>query len=691
MKINIDVIDGLAVVDFLNPPVNALSVANGFVGKLTTSIHETLQRRDVDALMLKTQGRIFSAGADIAEFDGSPEKLNRIRELNNLVETAQKPIIACLHGVVLGGGLELALACHYRIAAPATRLGLPEVKLGLLPGGGGTQRLPRLVGPLHALRMMLSGDIIDTSTALEWGVLDGLYHDDPEKLVRDFIMRGVRPTSQISCSVLPLDFISTELNRRTGKKTQSKAPDYIAQCVEVSVTQSFEQGLKVEQNLFDKLLKSDVSLGLRHTFFGQRTVSKIPNLQQGGQGVDINSVAVIGGGLMGTGIAIALLNADLPLILIDRSADVLETAKQRISQAFDKAVQRGRVDLETANKRLALLGMSQNIEDVSEADLIIEAVFEKMEVKKSVFEALDRVAKPGAILASNTSTLDLDVIAGFTKRPESVVGLHFFSPANIMKLLEIIRGKGTRDNVLAASLVFAKRVNKIGVIAGNCDGFIGNRMFEEYLRQAYFLLEEGALPEQVDSALEKWGMAMGPLKTMDLAGQDIGFDIRARRKIEQPDRPYSRIPDIICEMERYGQKTGAGFYLYPDGRKAIVDPEINSIIVAYSKSIKMKRRDITDDEIIDRCIGALINEGANILDEKIAYRSVDIDMIWLNGYGFPRERGGPMFYADRVGPQTIAGRMREFAKGPNGWAMQPTSFLSEIAQEGKKFGQVHNG
>lgn len=446
--------------------------------------------------------------------------------------------------------------------------------------------------------------------------------------------------------------------------------------------------------LSENFMKNDVKLddGLAlNDFKNTPSIAKIPHLKTNAKTDEINSCAVIGGGLMGTGIATALLKANLSVVLIDRSNDVLKRARQSIEATFAKDVKRGRITKKISRSRLGLLQISQTIEDVKDADLIIEAVFEQMDVKKQVFEAIDLMAKKTAILASNTSSLDLDTIANFTNRPEQVVGLHFFSPANIMKLLEIVRGDRTDENVLAAALSFAKQINKIGVVAGNCDGFIGNRMFEEYLRQAYFLLEEGALPHQVDNALEQWGMAMGPLKTMDLAGQDIGYEIRKRRMQVYPDQPYSKIPDLICEMGRYGQKTGAGFYLYPNGRKPVPDPKIDQMIQEHSHSIGCKRREISDNEILERCIGALINEGAKILSEGMAYRCVDVDMVWLHGYGFPKERGGPMFYADRMGPDVIHEQLKRYSKQINGRALKPSALFSSVVTKGMKISEVEHG
>jgi len=448
---------------------------------------------------------------------------------------------------------------------------------------------------------------------------------------------------------------------------------------------TLSEGLAFEAERFGVLMASEASLGLRHAFFGQRLVAKIPGLARDIQPALIRQVAVVGGGLMGTGIATAVLNGGLSVVLIEPREDALEKAKQTIAATIEKDVQRGRLSAEAGAGRIAALTVASSLAAAADADLVIEAVFEDMAVKTGVFSALEKIVKPGAILASNTSTLDLDAIAAVLADPSRVVGLHFFSPANIMKLLEVVRGRGTAPAVLATAMAFAKRINKVGVVAGVCDGFIGNRIFEEYLRQAYFLAEDGALPQQVDAAMEAWGMAMGPFRTMDLAGQDIGWSIRKRRAVEQPDRPYSEFLDRVCELGRFGQKTGKGVYLYPDGRTAKVDPEIDALLLAHCEQKGLRRRPVEDAEIVQRCLYAMINEGARILEEGIAYRPVDIDIIYLNGYGFPAERGGPMFHADRIGlPEVLAG-IESLAKERQGWVWRPAGLLRDLIARGENF------
>ncbi|MEQ1717826.1 MAG: 3-hydroxyacyl-CoA dehydrogenase NAD-binding domain-containing protein, partial [Hyphomicrobium sp.] len=494
-----------------------------------------------------------------------------------------------------------------------------------------------------------------------------------------------RPTSLRSLDPAAIDTVRQAQGQKR-KRSLNRAPGCILQCVEAAATGNFADGLVIEARLFSELLASEASQGLRHAFFGQRQVAIIPGMPESIKPQSIAKTAVAGAGLMGTGIALTLLNAGLPVTLVEPRTEALDKAGASIAASLKRDVEKGRITLDTATARFAALECASDLAATASADLIIEAVFEDINVKRQVFAALDAAAKPSAILASNTSTLPLDVIAGFTKRPGQVVGLHFFSPANIMRLVEIVRGAETELQVLATAMEFVKRLGKVGVVAGVCDGFIGNRIFEEYLRQVYQLLEEGALPQQIDTALENWGMAMGPLRTMDLAGQDIGWSIRQRRAAEQPGRPYSKLPDLVCELGRFGQKTGKGFYLYRDGRTAETDPDIDALVIGHSADIGMTRRSISDDEIVSRTVLAMVNEGARILAEGIAYRAVDIDMIYLNGYGFPAERGGPMFYADRLGLQNVLKTIEGYAQGSNGWSWEPAPLLVALAKSKSHFG-----
>lgn len=694
MKVWLQPRDGIAVITFSNPPVNALSAGNGLIA----SIHEEIERAagdsSVKAIVITGDGKMFSAGADIEEFESNP-KLNAesIRNLISMMERVQKPIVAAIHGMCLGGGLEFALAASARIAAAKSRLGLPEVSLGLLPGGGGTQRLPRLIGIGPALDMMLSGRMVEASEALASGLIDRIAEGDlieaacglADELADAPRVARISERSPKDASTVDFAGVRNALDARGGKLL---ARQLIVDCVEATATLGFAEGFELEGRKFETLRLSSESRGLRHNFFAERAVARIPN--GGGTPRPIEGAGVIGAGTMGTGITIALLSANIPVVLIETNPQSLERSVGNIEKTFAGMVEKKRMSAEQAAQCATLLRPSTDMGDLRDADLIIEAVFESMDVKRSVFQQLDRIAKPSAILASNTSMLDVNVIAGFTGRPENVLGTHFFSPANIMRLLEIVRGDKTSADTLATVMEFARKIRKVGVVAGVCDGFIGNRMFEEMQRQAYLLLEIGALPEQIDRALEAWGMAMGTLRVMDLAGNDIGLANRQRRAIDQPDRPYSKIPDIIAQMGRYGQKTGAGFYLYPNGsRKAVVDPEITALILDYCAQNGIARREVSDEEIVERCIYAIINEGAKILEEGIAYRPLDIDAVWTNGYGFPAHRGGPMFYADEIGLAHIVEKIRSFENGPAGWAWKPAPMLVKLAEEKSDFGSLN--
>jgi 3-hydroxyacyl-CoA dehydrogenase len=657
---------------------------------LGQAISDALADPLVGALVVSSQGKCFSGGADLFDLDTRDDTLDRLRSLtSNIIEDAPKPIVIAIQGFALGGGFELALAGHYRVCTPDAEFALPEVKLGLLPGAGGTQRLPRLVGKKLALEMMLSGNRVPASVALEAGLVDVVAQDDLRAAAVAFAAKCV------GCKPRRTKELPIRCDLATGEveisRLSTQAEHFIVRCIEAAVCQTFSEGMALEKQLFEELRVSEVSRGLRHVFFGQRQVSRIPGVKSPKAVSPINSVAVVGAGTMGTGITAALINSGLKVNLIEPREQVLDRAIEKIGDLLRREVAKGRISATTAEERLDLVSPSPSMATISDADLIIEAVFEDAAIKQKVFKELDKSAKSSALLATNTSTLNVDAIASVTNRAERVVGLHFFSPANVMKLVEVVRGAKTSGETLSAALNFTKRIGKVGVVAGVCDGFIGNRMFEEYLRQAYFLLEEGALPQQVDVALEEFGMAMGPFKVMDLAGQDVGWSIRKRRAVEQPDRPYSGIPDLVCEMGRYGQKTGAGFYLYPDGRTPQVDPFIDALVMGYSKGAG-SRRDIGNQEIVERCIFALVNEGAKILTEGVAYRAVDVDMVYIFGYGFPRARGGPMFYAERLGLHDVLQKIVGFQSGANGWAWSPAApLLVELAQSGGGFSGWSNG
>jgi 3-hydroxyacyl-CoA dehydrogenase len=678
--------DGIAVLQLDNPPVNA--VASWVPGSLIEALLHQMNSSDISGIVLSGAGRCFSAGADIAGFDRPDTGENGLRALMVALDSATKPVVAALHGYAFGGGLEIAMAAHWRVAAAGTRLGLPEINLGLLPGAGGTQRLPRLVGIARALEMMTSGKPIDAAAAHAAGLVDELADGDVVAAAMALARAsGVRRVRDI---VVAPDDAALAAARAQAATRKLRGPVLLAiiDCVADAAGLPFDTAIALEAERFGGLLASDASRGLRHAFFAERAVARVPGLPLV-DALDIGAVAVIGAGTMGSGIAIALLEAGIAVTLIEQREDALAAGAARVRDTIQGQVKRGRIGQAVADARIAALSVSTALADVAAADVVIEAVFEDLEVKRSVFAALGRLARPEAMLASNTSTLDVDLIAEAAMGPERVVGLHFFSPANIMRLLEVVRGARTSPVVLARAMALAKRIGKVGVVAGVCDGFIGNRMFEEYLRQAYLLIEEGALPAQVDDAMEVWGFALGPLRVMDLAGQDIGWSIRKRRAIEQPDRPYSTLPDLICEQGRFGQKTGAGWYLYPDGRKPLHDATIDALVVAHSAMIGLQRRSVGDAEIVERCSLALINEGAKLLGEGIAARPLDVDQVWLHGYGFPAERGGPMFQADMMGLPFVLDRLNALSAGREGWAFRPAPLIEQLVAEGRNFGSLN--
>ncbi|ARQ13824.1 3-hydroxyacyl-CoA dehydrogenase/enoyl-CoA hydratase/dodecenoyl-CoA isomerase protein (plasmid) [Rhizobium etli] len=676
------------VIHFDNPPVNALAVGGGLVQDIERRVARAQTDNSVESIILTGGSSVFSAGADIADFEGAPERIDAIRVLMQTVENSKKPIVAAIGGLCLGGGLELAVAAHYRVASSTAKFAFPEISLGLLPGGGGTQRSPRLAGAAKAIDLMLSGKAISAAEALEIGLIDRVADGDVLDFALAVAATGLAGLARKS-GQLPVPADLADAIEEAGHRPRlTDAGQKIIDCVRAIADEDLEAGLKLEADHFGELMLSETSRALRHAFFGRRMVARIPGGTRAGSR-PVSRVTVVGGGLMGTGIAIALLNADLAVSVVEPRPDALAKCRAGIDTSLRRDADKGRISSEVSERRLAALSVTQTLDEAVESDLYIEAVFEDMGAKRDVFEALDRVAPPDAILASNTSTLDLDAIAQFTARPASVVGLHFFSPANIMRLLEVVRGAKTAPETLASAMTFAKRIGKTGVVAGVCDGFIGNRVFEEYLRQAWFLLEEGASPQQVDRALEAFGMAMGPCRVMDLAGQDIGWNIRKRRAVEQPGRPYSKVPDLICELGRFGQKTGAGFYQYPDGRTPQIDPLVEDLIVAHSREIHLDRRVIADGEIVERCIFAMINEGAKLVGEGIAYRPVDVDIVYLDGYGFPASRGGPMFYADQIGLSRLLEKMQQFEGGHHGWAWEPAPLILDLAKKNQTFGDLN--
>lgn len=689
MKVRSFIEAGAARLIIDNPPVNALSLSKGVIASLTDMLQAVLDDAAVTHVTLEGAGGRFSAGADITDFDLPREQIEPTRNLLNLVTSARKPVIALITGEAFGGGLELALACHARISTPEARLGLPEINLGLLPGSGGTQRMPRLVGVASALDMMLTGKPISGADAHSLGLVYGVHEQDQLRHAADALaVRGLPPHLGRSAAA-QCEELEHMREKHAGMLDRSLAARHIVACVEAAIDEPLDKGLRLEADYFDELMTSAQSRALRYAFLSERSVARLPGLEDVA-GRRVTSVGVVGGGTMGSGIAAAAIEAGFNVILTDTSADMLARAETVISGIFDRDVAKGRITPGQARERMARLSLADDYSGFRDAELIVEAVFEDMAVKQAVLCALDSVVPPDCILASNTSTLDIDALAAATASPARVIGLHFFSPAHIMRLLEIVRGRATAPDVVATALAVAKRMRKVPVVAGVCDGFIGNRMFEEMLRQAYQLLEEGALPEQVDGALERFGMAMGPLKVMDLAGQDIGYKIRQRRMAEYPDRPYSIVPDILCEQGRLGQKAKAGFYDYPDGRKAVRSDAVDDMIRRISAERGIARRSICDDEIVERCIFALINEGAKIVEEGIAARPLDVDMVWLNGYGFPRDRGGPMFYADELGLPYVLARITSFGELTEGWAWKPASLLVTLADAGRSLASLNS-
>ncbi len=692
--VTIDRKDAVSVITIDNPPVNALSqsVREG----LMACVDEANSDSETKSIVILCAGRTFIAGADIREFDKPPEAPH-LPDIVATIEASDKPVLAAIHGTALGGGFEVALGCHYRIAKADAAVGLPEVKLGLLPGASGTQRLPRVTGVEKALDMMLSGNPLRADAALEAGAIDKVAtHDDfrSEALAyaEELIDSGPRRIREMDVQPVASTLFDERCKSIAAKTRGLISPKKIIRCVELSTTVDFDEGCKAEREFFMECKASSQSSGLRHAFFAERTVSKVPGVSKDNGKRDINSVAVIGAGTMGAGIGYGSLNAGCELILIDNNDESLQRGQKTIESLYQAGVDRGKVSNAQMDEGLGRLTTSQDYADLSDVDLVIEAVFENMAIKKEVFGKLDEVCKKGAILATNTSTLDIDEIAAATKRPEDVIGLHFFSPAHIMRLLEIVRGADTSNEVIASSLDVAKRLGKIGVVVGNCFGFVGNRMLYSYGRENQRLLLEGAAPEYIDKVLYDWGMAMGPNAVGDLAGLDVGYKIRQERTDLPDDPTFYRIADMLAEQGRYGQKTGKGMYLYEQGSRApIPDPEVQEMINSEAAQLGVEQRDINEDEIIERCIFGLIVEGARILEDGIAARASDIDVIWINGYGFPRHRGGPMHYADSIGAEKICAEIARFRKIPGLEYWQVPNSLNNMVKNRSKFADLAGG
>jgi len=683
----------VAVVTLNNPPVNGLGLETRTAA--VNAIRQAEADDAVKAIVITGAGKAFSGGADIREFN-SPKALTEptLHTLIRVVESSSKPTVAAIHTVCMGGGLELALGCNYRVALPGAQVALPEVKLGLLPGAGGTQRLPRVLGLEMALNMVVSGTPVASEKLAGTALFDEVFAAGTELLPAAIAfaekVADARPLPKVRDRKVdyPNHEAFLQFSRNTVKAMAGPFPAPL-ECVETvaaSITKPFEEGLKFERERFLHLAQTPESKALRHAFFAERAASKVPDVPSDTPVRTIARAAVIGAGTMGGGIAMNFANAGIPVTILETKQEALDKGLATIRKNYENTVKKGKLTQEKGEQRIGLITGTLAYEDIAGADIVVEAVFEDMGVKETVFRKLDEVMKPGAILASNTSTLDLDRIAAFTQRPQDVIGLHFFSPANVMKLLEIVRGKETGKDVLATALALSKKIKKTGVVSGVCDGFIGNRMLEQYLRQAFFLLEEGALPEQVDAAIEKFGFAMGPFRMSDLAGNDIGWYIRKRRAVESPEIAYSKTADLLCEQGRFGQKTGAGWYDYQAGdRKAYPSQLVNDMIVKHSQDIGVERRAIPDSEIVERLVYALANEGAKILEEGIALRASDIDMVYLTGYGFPLHRGGPMFYADSVGLPNVLDAIRGYARGRHGDAWAPAPLLVQRAGENRGF------
>ncbi len=685
--------DGIAVIAMNNPPVNGLGHA------LRTGIMDGLKKAAADpavkAIVLAGSAKAFSGGADIREFNTPKASLPpTLHEIIAAQDASAKTIVAAIGGFAMGGGLELALGCHYRVAAPKAQLALPEVKLGILPGAGGTQRLPRVVPAAEALRMMTTGEPIPAEKARELGLVDEIAAGDLLEAALAYAQRlategkGPRRVRDMKPKLEgdPKAFFEAARAEVAKASRGYPAPLEIVACVEAAVTRPFDEGLKEERRRFEHLVNTTESKALRHMFFAERQTTKIPDVPEDTPTREIRKAAIVGAGTMGGGIAMSFANAGIPVTLVEMKQEALERGLATIRKNYASTVAKGRLKQEDMDKRTALIAPSLKLEDARGADIVIEAVFERMDVKQDVFRKLDATMKPGAILATNTSTLDVNAIAAVTKRPQDVIGTHFFSPANVMRLLEVVRGARTAKDVLATTLQLGRRLRKVPVVSGVCDGFIGNRMIEKYGQQSLFLLDEGASPSQVDAAAQKWGLAMGPFAMGDMAGLDIGWEIRKRRYQERPNFVYSRVGDRVCEQGRFGQKTGKGWYLYePGSRKPLPDPAVDKIIAEYRKEIGVAPRAIGDEEIVERLVYALVNEAAYILEEGIALRASDIDMVYLTGYGFPPYRGGPMFYADTVGLPKVLASIEKFQKGYRGEVWKPAPLLVKLARERKRF------
>ncbi len=677
----------VAVITVNNPPVNALSqhVRQGLRDGVTQAVADSA----VAAIVITCAGRTFIAGADITEF-GKPPQAPSLHEVLDLIESSSKPVIAAVHGTALGGGLEVTLACHYRVGVKDARFGLPEVKLGLLPGAGGTQRLPRVVGVEKALGMMVSGDPIRADDALKSGLIDEIAEGDltaagvafAEKVVNEKRpLKKIRDLDDKLAAVRGKPEVFANFRKSVARQTRGfKAPESIVKAVEAAVSLPFAEGIKRERELFTELMNSPESKAQRYFFFAEREAAKIPDVPADTPAKDIKKAAVIGAGTMGGGIAMNFANVGIPVTVVEVAQDALDRGLGIVRKNYEATASRGRITGADVEKRMGLITGTTDFNAIRDADIVIEAVFEEMPIKKEVFAKLDGIAKADAVLATNTSTLDVDEIASATKRPESVIGTHFFSPANVMRLLENVRGAKSSKPTVATVMALGRRIGKVPVLVGVCHGFVGNRMLHQRGAQAEKLILEGALPHQVDKVLTEFGLPMGPFAMSDMAGLDVGWRIRKGLGMK------SAVADRICELGRFGQKTGAGYYHYDAGdRTPIPDNEVEKIIVDVATTMGITRRPISDEEILQRLLYPMVNEGAKILDEKIAIRASDIDVIWVYGYGWPVYRGGPMFWADSIGLRAVRDRMLEFKKASGDDFWTPAPLLDRLANEGKGF------
>ena len=688
----------VAVISLNNPPVNGLGLSTRQA--ITEGVEKAAQDASIKAIVITGHGKAFSGGADIREF-GSPKATQEPNLLSVIaqIENCAKPVVAAVHTVAMGGGLELALGCHYRIAAPGASIALPEVKIGLIPGAGGTQRLPRVLGVEPALNMIVSGEPIKSEmlAMLPGQKLFDKLAASPESLMDEALklareVADVRPLPRVRdlpCKHPQGDaYFQFTRNMVKGMAKNYPAPPKCVDAVQAATKKKFDDGMVLERELFINLMWTPECRALRHLFTSQRAASKIADVPDTTPTRAIKQVAVIGAGTMGGGISMNFLNAGIPVKILETKQEALDRGIATIKKNYEAQVKKGKLKEDKYAQRMALLTSTLSYDDIKDADLVIEAVFEEMGVKETVFKQLDAVMKPGAILASNTSTLDVNAIANFTKRPEDVIGMHFFSPANVMKLLEVVRGALTAKDVLATVMALAKTIKKTAVVSGVCDGFIGNRMIEQYGRQGGFLLEEGCTPQQVDKAIEKFGFAMGPFRMGDLAGNDIGWAIRKRRYVEKPNMKYSKTADLLCEMGRFGQKVGKGWYDYQAGKRdAIPNKEVEDMVVKHRAAMGITPRKISDEEIVQRLVFSLVNEAAHILEDGIASKASDIDMVYITGYGFPIYRGGPMLYADQVGLFNVVQAMHRFAANPHDDAefWKPAPLLAKLAADGKTF------